>query len=371
VLADLAERIGRLDYPADKLDVKIILEGDDVATIEAANQISWGPQFELIVVPASRPRTKPKALNYALAFARGEFVVVYDAEDDPDPRQLRAALDAFAAGGEELGCVQAPLYFDNGGASWISGQCAAEYAIQFGEILPLLGRLNLPLMLGGTSNHFRMHALTSAGGWDPYNVTEDADIGYRLAREGWRAGVIEPPTWEEAPASLGAWIKQRARWIKGHIQTWAVLMRAPARTWRELGPSGFISMQIVLGGGVLSAITHGPFLALLTWAAFNQSFDLPRLSWALASAGYAVALYNVFSGAWLRRDGRMAFAALTMPFYWPLSSVAALWALLQLVFRPHYWDKTEHGVSARGPKRGGGILLSPPNGQIEPVADLG
>jgi cellulose synthase/poly-beta-1,6-N-acetylglucosamine synthase-like glycosyltransferase len=348
VLPDLAARLARLAYPAEKLDVKIVLEADDTDTIAAANAIAWPAHVELIVVPPGRPRTKPKALNYALAFARGAFVTVYDAEDAPHPGQLRAALDAFAAGGEDLGCVQAPLLFDNGAASWLTGQFAAEYAVQFGEVLPLLARLGLPLMLGGTSNHFRAHALTSAGGWDPFNVTEDADIGYRLAREGWRLGVIAPPTWEEAPAKLGAWLRQRTRWIKGHIQSWLVLMRDPGRTLRELGLAGFAAMQLILGGAVLASLLHGPLLALLAFAALRTPVWLGWPSWALAICGYVVAIYNILAAAAATRNWRMALTALTMPLYWPLLTLAALTAIFELVFRPHYWAKTEHGLTQRG-----------------------
>lgn len=243
--------------------------------------------------------------------------------------------------------MQAPLLFDNGDACWLTSQFAAEYAIQFGEILPLLARLKLPLMLGGTSNHFRTHALTGAGGWDPHNVTEDADIGYRLAREGWRMGMIAPPTWEEAPATLPAWLKQRARWIKGHMQTWAVLMREPRRTMREMGLWPFLSMQLVLGGGILAAFAHGPLQALLVWAALDAGVAFAPALWALGLGGYVVAIYNIAAAAWLQRDWRMGLAALTMPLYWPLASIAAIMALASFTFRPHFWAKTEHGLTPR------------------------
>jgi cellulose synthase/poly-beta-1,6-N-acetylglucosamine synthase-like glycosyltransferase len=200
----LSRRLAQIDYPTEKLDIKLILEADDAETIDAANRVAWPAHVQVIIVPPGRPRTKPKALNYALTFARGAFVTVYDAEDAPHPGQLRAALDAFAGGGPDLGCVQAPLLIDNARMGWLPSQFAAEYAIQFDAVLPLLARLGFPLMLGGTSNHFRTHALTSAGAWDPFNVTEDADIGYRLARDGWRFAMIAPPTWEEAPISLPA-----------------------------------------------------------------------------------------------------------------------------------------------------------------------
>ncbi|HWA23240.1 MAG TPA: glycosyltransferase [Caulobacterales bacterium] len=343
----IAGRLRRLDYPANKLDLKIVLEADDADTLNAAKKIEWPAQAEIIVVPAGTPRTKPKALNYALTFARGQFVTIYDAEDAPDPRQLRAALDAFAAGGEDMGCVQAPLLIDGDGGGWISSQFAAEYAVQFLTLMPFLARLGAPLMLGGTSNHFRASALSAAGAWDPFNVTEDADIGYRLARDGWRLGAITPPTWEEAPARLWPWLRQRTRWIKGHIQTWLVLMRDPPATMRELGASGFFAMQIMLGGSIVSAFAHGPIFAALAYALVSPTFNLSAVDWSLALAGYATAAYSVTTASVVLRDRRIALAALTMPLYWPLSTIAALMAALDLAIRPHYWAKTEHGLSTR------------------------
>jgi cellulose synthase/poly-beta-1,6-N-acetylglucosamine synthase-like glycosyltransferase len=349
MVAAIAERLGRLSYPAGKLDLKIVLEADDAATIEAARQIQWPAQTEIILAPSGAPRTKPRALNYALPFAHGEFVTIYDAEDAPDPQQLRAALDAFAKGGEDMGCVQAPLLIDDIGNGWLSAQFAAEYAVQFRTLMPFLSRLGLPLMLGGTSNHFRTSALCASGGWDPFNVTEDADIGYRLARDGWRLGAITPPTWEEAPSQIWPWLRQRARWIKGHVQTWLVLMRDPAQTLRDLGLGGFLAMQIMLGGSILSAFAHGPIFLVLAFAVLSPTFNLEPVDWALALAGYVTATYSVLTASILLRSKRIALAALTMPLYWPLSTLAALMAAMDFTFRPHYWAKTEHGLSERSP----------------------
>lgn len=293
------------------------------------------------------PRTKPKALNDALALARGEFLTVFDAEDRPDPQQLRAAVAAFAAGDERLACVQAPLHADNGGAAWVAAQFAAEYAIQFGQILPLLGQMNLPLPLGGTSNHFRVAALRDVHGWDSYNVTEDADLGYRLARKGWRVGLIAPPTMEEAPVTLRAWLKQRTRWMKGHMQTWLVLMRNPARTLGELGLVGFLSMQLVLAGGLLAAFVHAPLAVLLAVSVLTPIDLLGPQDLALAIFGYVTALFAALAAAGHLGDWRIFRAALTMPLYWPLSTLAVAEAVLDLIRRPHFWAKTRHGVSAR------------------------
>jgi glycosyltransferase XagB len=345
IAPDLIAAIDALDYPKEALDVKILVESDDPDTIAAARAVSDAPHIEIVILPAAAPRTKPKALNVGLARARGEYVAVYDAEDRPHPQQLRAALAAFED--SDVACVQAPLSIDNHDATWLARQFAAEYAIQFREVLPLLARLGLPLPLGGSSNHFRADALRAVGGWDAYNVTEDADLGYRLARDGYRIGVIGPPTQEEAPVSFGAWLNQRARWIKGHMQTWLVLMRDPMRTAREMGLGAFLAMQLMLGGGLLAALAHGPLAFIVLTAALSPYDILKPEDFALAVFGYCVALFAALTACALSNSLSHARAALTMPLYWPLSSIAALKALYDLVFKPHHWAKTTHGVSAR------------------------
>jgi cellulose synthase/poly-beta-1,6-N-acetylglucosamine synthase-like glycosyltransferase len=215
LVAKLAVALARIDYPPEKLDIKLVLEEDDHETRAAAERLKLMAPFETIVVPPAHPRTKPKALASALPFARGSFGVVYDAEDEPEPDQLRKALAAFSSDPSRLACVQARLAIDNANDGWLCRHFAAEYAGQFDLFLPALARLRLPLPLGGTSNHFRMDALREVGGWDPFNVTEDADLGIRLARFGFRSGVIESATWEEAPVTLRQWLPQRTRWFKG------------------------------------------------------------------------------------------------------------------------------------------------------------
>jgi hypothetical protein len=352
IAPDLVAALANLDYPGAKLDVKFVVEADDRETIAALRAVGLLGWAEIVEVPPGGPRTKPKALNFALPRVRGDFVCVYDAEDAPHPQQLRAALDAFAAHGEDLGCVQAPLAVANGDRAWIARQFAAEYAIQFGELLPFFARARLPFALGGTSNHFRMSALIGCGGWDPYNVTEDADIGFRLARRGWRMTMIDLPTFEDAPTEVQAWIRQRTRWIKGHMQTWVVLMRDPARLFRELGAAGFCAVQIQLAGGILAAFAHAPFAVCLAVSAADPNGAVGREGWALAFAGYAAAAYGAAVGAARSRDLGHLRAALTMPLYWPLATIAAGRALIEFLAAPHYWAKTDHPArSARASLR--------------------
>ena len=212
------------DYPREKLDIVIALEADDRDTRAAIEKRKGCLPVTLVTVPVSHPRTKPKALNAALPFARGSFTVIYDAEDRPEPDQLRRALQAFGAGGNRLACVQAKLCIDNTGDGWLARMFTAEYAGQFDVFLPGLAAMRLPLPLGGSSNHFRTATLRAIGGWDAYNVTEDADLGMRLSRFGHRTAVIASTTYEEAPARLGAWLRQRTRWFKGWMQTCQLLI---------------------------------------------------------------------------------------------------------------------------------------------------
>lgn len=349
VVPALAQALARLDYPRECLDLKFVLEADDHETLAAIEALESLRPFEAVIVQSDGPRTKPKALNIALAVARGDFVTVYDAEDRPHPQQLKAAVAAFHAGDARLGCVQAPLTIDNGADSWFAAQCATEYAIQFREILPLLDALGLPMPLGGTSNHFRLEALRAVRGWDSYNVTEDADLGYRLARKGFRMGLIAPGTTEEAPIRFGAWLNQRTRWIKGHIQTWLVLMRDPGKTAREMGLASFASMQLVLAGGIAASLAHGPLALLVLYAALAPGRALEPQDFALALGGYCIALYGALVAAARSRAPSIFAAGLTMPLYWPLASLAALRAILELAWRPHYWAKTTHGLALRRP----------------------
>ncbi len=313
-------------------------------------------------MPEAAPRTKPKALNFALQFARGEFVVIYDAEDRPCPQQLREALAAFHAGPPNLACVQARLNFYNASENWLTRQFAIEYAALFDGLLPAMQRLGLPMPLGGTSNHFRISALRWLGAWDAHNVTEDADLGMRLARRGYVCRMLESTTLEEATCRFGPWLRQRTRWLKGFMQTYLVHMRRPLRLWRELGTARFLGFNIVIGGLVFSALVH-PLVYLFAAAEALQGSLLNLPHGPLGAPIWLLALFNGALGylasmglallALRWRNGRMgarlAPHVLFLPAYWLLISLAAYRALWQLVTAPFHWEKTEHGVSALEP----------------------
>ena len=355
VVPQLVGAMRALDYPTGRLDIIFVLEAHDEATRAALLATNLPPHMRLIIVPAGLPRTKPRALCYALTFARGDYVVVYDAEDLPDPGQLSRALAAFENGSVNLGCLQASLAINNAHESWLTAQFAIEYTALFDAILPAFAHHNLPVPLGGTSNHFRRQALDAAGGWDPWNVTEDADLGLRLARSGWHVDVLPSTTWEEAPGEVRPWLAQRTRWQKGWLQTYFVHMRDPVRLWRELGPKSWIWFQIVLGGGLISTLAHPWFYAMLAidWAngcLFPTLESGPR-AWAwwfgiinLAAAAVVTILLALLA---LRRRGRsdLYLHALMSPLYWLPISVAGYRAIYEWIRAPFYWAKTPHGKS--------------------------
>jgi cellulose synthase/poly-beta-1,6-N-acetylglucosamine synthase-like glycosyltransferase len=352
----LLTAIERLDYPAEKLDVIIAVEADDSDTRAAITARKSRIPITVIPVPASQPRTKPKALNVALPFARGTFTVIYDAEDRPEPNQLRRAVDALRAGGDSLACVQARLCIDNTADSWLTRLFTAEYAGQFDVFLPGLAALRLPLPLGGSSNHFHTAILREIRGWDPYNVTEDADLGMRLARFGYRSDVINSTTFEEAPAKIAAWLRQRTRWFKGWMQTWLVHMREPHKLLRDLGLPGFLTFQLIVGGSALAALVHPLFVAGLIY--YGMVHGALMLAGADEGASILAWLYGAsvvigyFTSAFLGWLGLMrrgllatAWVLLLTPVHWLLLSLAAWRAVYHLVAAPYTWDKTEHGLA--------------------------
>jgi cellulose synthase/poly-beta-1,6-N-acetylglucosamine synthase-like glycosyltransferase len=381
-LPHLIAALRALDYPAEKLDIKIILEADDLETRAVAAALAPGPPFDVVLVPPSEPRTKPKALNFALPLARGQYVVIYDAEDHPEPDQLRRALAAFRAGPENLACVQARLTIDNTSDSCLARQFTAEYAGLFDALLPGLAALGLPIPLGGSSNHFSAAALREVGAWDPYNVTEDADLGMRLARRGYRCGVIASSTFEEAPATLTPWLKQRTRWFKGWMQTWCVHIRNPVRLWRQLGMRGMLAFQLLLIGTVFSALLQPLVLPMIALKLFRPdlfqaiaTFGIPGLGtlhlFAFA-CGYATSILlaalglwrrGLLTTAWLRPKMLLHWALL----HWMLLSLAAWRALFQFLFDRYRWEKTEHGL-ARTSRRAAAVTGSAANPRRRPRA---
>ncbi|WP_170314653.1 glycosyltransferase family 2 protein [Aquibium carbonis] len=362
VVPDLLVALGRLDWPRSRLEVKLVCEADDIETLSALERHSLRSWVEIVRVPPGLPRTKPKALNFALPTCTGDVVALYDAEDRPHPRQLRAAWAALCAGGDDLACVQAPLQIANAGFGVLPFMFRMEFAGQFRGILPWLAERNLMIPLGGTSNHFRRAALEDVGAWDPHNVTEDADLGVRLARRGYRVGMIAPPTLEDAPETFPVWFRQRTRWFKGFLQTWLVHMRNPRRLYRELGPGSFIVFHLLVGGVVASALLHPLLLLTLLGLAVRlvaanglQLHEILVFWLAMMNVlgGYGAQLLLSWSS--LRRGERAGFwkAALLTPFYWMMLSAVGYRAAWEVWRNPHHWAKTPHSRYRREAAPGG------------------
>lgn len=347
-IAALSQALLALDYPRHLLDIKLIVEADDDLTIRTITSLALPYCFEMIQVPYSEPRTKPKACNYAIRFARGTFVTIYDAEDRPEPDQLRKAVLRFSAQ-PDLVCLQARLNYYNRYENWLTGFFALEYGMWFRFLLPGLLAFGMPIPLGGTSNHFRIASLRQLGYWDPYNVTEDADLGIRLLWYQGAIGLLDSTTWEEAPIYLRHWFKQRSRWIKGYIQTYFVHMRRPYALWQRCGMRGFIGVQLFIGAPALLYLLS-PFAWLMVGALWLLSYhpDAHWLWWVAYSNFWFGVLIHWLSGScavfgW--RFYRLLWLVPLFPLYWMLHSCASFHALYQLIYRPYYWEKTPHGLS--------------------------
>lgn len=363
IIDKLLENLGQLDYPRSKLDVLVLLEEDDTETIEAA-KLSRPPEYvRILVVPRGDPQTKPRACNYGLTFARGEFVVIYDAEDRPDPDQLRAAITAFrhdeferrylTPSRKPLICVQAALNYFNADQNVLTRMFTVEYTHWFDSMLPGLDNSGIPLPLGGTSNHFVTRLLRQVGAWDPWNVTEDADLGLRAAVEGYRVGVIKSTTWEEACSQVPAWVKQRTRWIKGYMVTSAVNTRNSLRYVQTTGLAGSIGFLGLILGTPLAFLAY-PLVVGFTVVTYigYEVVGLVLPDWLLIGGTVSMLFGNAMmigvSGiaTWQRHGWRIAIFALLNPFYWVLHSVAAWRAAWQMLTSPHKWEKTPHGLEA-------------------------
>ena len=354
VMPILIKALSKLDYPQEKLDVLLLLEEKDLITIEAAKAANPPRYVRFIYIPDSQPKTKPKACNYGLTFARGQYLTIYDAEDIPDPDQLKKALAAFREGPDTLVCVQAALNYFNRGENFLTRMFTLEYSYWFDFMLPGLEAWRLPIPLGGTSNHFRSDRLRELGGWDPFNVTEDADLGIRASQRGYTVGVIHSTTYEEANCRVNNWLRQRSRWIKGYMQTWLVHNRHPWRSLRTLGLKNWLAYQFFIGGTILTFLSSPLLWGIFCFWLVTQTRGLQDLfpaGWVLNIAlfnllvGNALAVYLNMIAVFGRRYFDLLPYALLNPLYWQLHSVAAYLALWQLFTKPFYWEKTVHGLS--------------------------
>lgn len=353
IVGRLVENLGRLDYPTEKLEVIILVEEEDSETRDAIAESDPPAHFLVVTVPKGSPQTKPRACNVGLDVARGEFLVIYDAEDAPEPDQLKKTVVAFSRADPSVVVMQAALNYFNARENVLTRMFALEYSYWFDYMLTGLDVRDLPIPLGGTSNHFRTAALRELGGWDPYNVTEDADLGIRASALGYRVGVVDSTTMEEATSRLGIFIGQRSRWIKGYMQTALVHARRPFALIRRIGLRRFASFSLLIAGTPLTFLGVIPFTALtvvsflIPWANPAPEFP-PVILWICLLnffIGNALMVYLNMMGPYKRGAFWLVGWAILNPVYWLLHSLASYKALWQLITKPHYWQKTEHGMS--------------------------
>jgi cellulose synthase/poly-beta-1,6-N-acetylglucosamine synthase-like glycosyltransferase len=355
VVPQFVKAMRELEYPTDKLQILFLTEEDDRETRDAIRAMNLESHFQIMTIPDGQPRTKPRACNYGLVQATGEYIVIYDAEDIPDPLQLKKAVLAFANHGEDVACVQAKLNFYNPRQNILTRWFTIEYTAWFDMFLPGLQALGYSLPLGGTSNHFRTEISRKLGGWDPFNVTEDCDLGLRLAQMGYKTVVLDSVTMEEANSRVKNWIRQRSRWIKGYLQTYLVYMRRPDRF---VGPGGlrlFLSLQNLIGGTPATFFINPIMWVLLliyivlrplVEHEYHVLYPAPIFYGGVLCLvfGNFIYLYIILLSCVRSKRYWLIPWIPTIPIYWAMMSIAAMVALFQLFFKPFYWEKTEHGL---------------------------
>lgn len=354
MLPQFIEGLEKLDWPKDKLDVIILLESDDLDSINAFKSMQKPRYMRSVIVPNSVPKTKPKACNFGLAFAKGTFTVIFDAEDIPDPMQLKKAYLGFKKSGSNVACIQAKLSYYNSTQNLLTRFFTAEYSLWFDITLTSLYSLHTIIPLGGTSNHFRTSVLRKLHAWDPFNVTEDADLGLRLFRIGYHTAILDSVTLEEGNSDLGNWIRQRSRWIKGYMQTYLVHTKENISFFRERGLHAFIFHLLI--GGKIAFIIINPFLWIVTLLYFTlysligptiDSFYPPFVLYVAITSlifGNSIYLFCHLMGCVKKGQWSLIKYVYLIPFYWILISIAGFLALYQLLFKPFYWEKTVHGL---------------------------
>lgn len=351
----LVERLRQIDYPRERLDIVLAVEEDDPLTLSALRAGRLPPWMRAVIVPRGTPQTKPRALNYVLRYARGSIVGIYDAEDRPEPDQIKRVVARFAEVPANVACLQGRLDYYNARHNWLSRLFTVEYAAWFRVLLPGVQRLGLVVPLGGTTVFLRRDVLEKVGAWDAHNVTEDAELGLRLARAGYETQIVDTTTYEEANAAAIPWIRQRSRWLKGYLMTWGSAMRHPAQLWQDLGTKRFLSLQVQFLGAVLGFLT-----APLLWTLMLKPFGIwhpldailsPFAYGVLATIMVAGLMGSIFVSIYACRAPHLRHLRPISPLvepYYLFGTIAAWIGLFELMARPFFWAKTSHGSFGGG-----------------------
>ncbi|MCH7402724.1 glycosyltransferase family 2 protein [Belliella kenyensis] len=378
VIHKLVYNLKNLDYPREKLDIKLLIESDDEMTYNAVKNMNFPCVFEPVIIPYAQPKTKPKACNYGLYFSKGKYLTIYDAEDIPDNNQLKLVHTLFKKISEEYVVVQCALNYFNKKENLLTRLFTLEYSYWFDYMLPGLDNLDVPIPLGGTSNHFRFDKLMELGGWDGFNVTEDADLGLRAYAKSYKVTVLDSTTLEEANNDFFNWIRQRSRWIKGYMQTFLVHMRNPLKLYKKVGLKGFLSFQFFIGGTFFTFLVYPVLLVFLLFILFLYTGLLDKMvfwndveiseiilgnvrlffpDWLVILSvfnfvvGNLMMIYVNMIAVFRRKAYSLMLFSLINPFYWLMHSVSAYKGLIQLITKPFYWEKTNHGLTkaTKGP----------------------
>jgi cellulose synthase/poly-beta-1,6-N-acetylglucosamine synthase-like glycosyltransferase len=356
IIHKLIWNLRNLNYPKGKLDVKLLIEEDDDKTLNAVRGLDFPANFEVIVVPYHMPKTKPKACNYGLFFSRGEYLTIYDAEDVPEADQLKKVVVLFRKLPDSFIVIQGALNYYNKNENLLTQMFTLEYSLWFDYLLAGLESLDVPIPLGGTSNHFKLDKLMEMGAWDPFNVTEDADLGLRVFAKQYKIGLVNSTTFEEANNEPFNWIRQRSRWIKGYMQTYLVHMRNPVKLLRSVGWHGFLGFNFFVGGTWFTFLLY-PVLVVFLICYVIFKFAWVRMlfpDWVLYVgtfnffAGNVLMIYVNMMAVFKRRYYELILYSILNPFYWLMHSIAAYKALWQLIYKPFYWEKTNHGLTKVG-----------------------
>lgn len=355
VIQKLVWNLNSLDYPIEKLDAKLLIESDDDMTYNAIREMKFPTNFEPVIIPYAQPKTKPKACNYGLYFSKGKYLTIYDAEDIPDSDQLKQTYKLFNKLPENYIAIQCALNYFNKSENFLTKMFTLEYSYWFDYMLPGLDSLNIPIPLGGTSNHFKFDKLMELGGWDGFNVTEDADLGLRCYAKDYKITVLDSTTYEEANNEFFNWIRQRSRWIKGYMQTYLVHMRNPIKLYKSIGSRGFFGFQFFIGGTVFTFLTYPVLLLfLLIYICFKTKWiELLFPDWLIIislinfTAGNLIMIYTNMIAIFKRSSYSLIIYAIANPVYWLMHSISAYKGLHQLITKPFYWEKTNHGLTKK------------------------
>lgn len=355
VIQKLVWNLNSLDYPIEKLDAKLLIESDDDMTYNAIKEMEFPTNFEPIIIPYAQPKTKPKACNYGLYFSKGKYLTIYDAEDIPDSDQLKQTYKLFDKLPGDYIAIQCALNYFNKSENFLTKMFTLEYSYWFDYMLPGLDSLKIPIPLGGTSNHFKFDKLMELGGWDGFNVTEDADLGLRCYAKDYKITVLDSTTYEEANNDFFNWIRQRSRWIKGYMQTYLVHMRNPLKLYRSIGARGFFGFQFFIGGTVFTFLTYPILLLFLLiyvlfkskWIAILFPDWLVIISLINFTAGNLIMIYTNMIAIFKRSSYSLILYAIANPVYWLMHSISAYKGLHQLITKPFYWEKTNHGLTKK------------------------